>query len=123
MTTEDAQRLFELYLGILSILAILVVPASLYCTIRAWGFVKKYAGYRLPVVFAIVNTITFPIAGYVGYLAWNKVTGGTPADWNPPVSALAFIILDCIPLITTGYMIWLDRRRTVPDRRTPPGET
>ena len=122
MTPEDAQSLFDIYLSVLSLLAILVVPASLYCTIRAWGFVRKYRGYKLPVIFAIVNTIAFPIAGVIGYLAWNRLTGGAPADWSPPITALGFVVLDCIPLITTGYMIWLDSSRMRTERRTPPSE-
>lgn len=122
MKPEEIQDLFDVYLTGLSLLAILVVPASFYCTVRAWGFVRRYRGYKLPVVIAIVNSIAFPIAGFIGYLAWNRLTRGEPADWSPPVSALAFVILDCIPLITTGYLIWLDRNRTIKDRRTPPGE-
>lgn len=115
-------EIFELYLSILSVLAILIFPASLYCTIRAWGFVSKYRGYKLPVVFAVVNTISFPVAAWIGYLAWIRLSGGSAVDWSPPISALGFVILDCIPLITTGYLIWLDRNRTIKDRRTPPGE-
>lgn len=121
MSSGDLHNLFDLYLTLLSLLAILIVPASLYCTIRAWGFVRKYRGYRLPTVFAIVNTIAFPAAFFIGILAWNRLAGNPSPNWTPPVSAAVFILLDIIPLITTGYMVWVDRRSRN-ERRSPPSE-
>lgn len=118
MTPEDA---FKIYLNVLSVLAIIIVPISFYCVIRAWGFVRKYRGYVLPVVLAAVGTIAFPIALYIGVLAWLRLRGEIqPLPWTPAVSALVFLILDFIPIIVTGYLIWLDSRSG--DRRSPPSE-
>lgn len=118
MTTEELNNLFIAYLRVIAFLAILIVGISFYCTLRAWGFVRKYPGYKLPVVLAVVNTIAFPIALYFGIIAGIRLYGEVPPPWTPVINATLFIILDCIPLITTGYLIWLDHRRTR-DRRHP----
>lgn len=122
MTAEEINNLFTIYLRILYILAILVVAASFYCTLRAWGFVRKYPGYKLPVVLAVVNTIALPISLYIGLLAWFRLSGGVSPPWTPVISATVFLILDGVPLITTGYMIWLDHRAKSSERRNPPSE-
>lgn len=118
----NAEELFDVYINVLAFFAILIVPASLYCVFRAWEFSRRYKGYVLPLVLAIVNSIAFPIAAYIGILAWLRLFGGEAPVWTPPLSALVFVVLDFIPLITTGYLIWLDGHRPTTDRRSKPGE-
>jgi hypothetical protein len=118
----NAEEIFDVYINTLALLAILIVPASFYCVVKAWQFVRRYHGYKLPLVIAVVNSLAFPIAAYVGFLSWLRLQGGEAPVWTPPISALAFVMLDFIPLITTGYLIWLDGHRPTTDRRSKPGE-
>lgn len=108
---------FAAYLTILSVLAILIVPVAFFFTVYAWYLARRYWPYKLPTVIAIVNTIAFPISMYIGVLAWLRIRREPIAVETAPISAAVFLVLDMIPLITTGYLIYLDRKRGLENRR------
>jgi hypothetical protein len=119
---------FDLYMDLLSIAAVVIAPLSLLACVYAWWFVWRYSRRgRLPVisvVLAVVSSIAAPCALYIGALAFLRLRGEPAMSWTPPVSALVFLLLDFIPLIIMGYLVWLDRRPAhvsgeAPDREPP----
>lgn len=96
---------------VLTIIAVAIIPVALTFTLYAWRLAIRYYpyGFRLPLIKAIVNTIATGVALYFGWLVWNRILG-TPVS-APLLSATLVLILLTIPFLTTGYLIWLDRRR------------
>lgn len=112
----------------LEVLALLIVPVSGAFTVLGWIFARRYwpQGARLPLVLAIVNTITFPIACYFGVLSYRALAGLPRLEGTAPFSALAVLVLDIVPLLTTGYLVWLEFKRrhgpSNPEEISPPPE-
>ena len=115
MSTADADRLFDFYLDVLSIVGTIVAPLSVIAVLYAWWFVWRYrregATPVITVVLAVVASIAAPCALWIGWLSFLRIRGETAPLWTPPISAAVFILLDFIPLIVWGYLIWLDLRR------------
>jgi hypothetical protein len=100
-----------LLIVLLELVAIIVVPMSAYATAMAWVFARRYWRYgaRLPLVMALVNTIAFPVSVLFGVVAYRALADLPRLEGTGELVALAVLILDVIPLLTTGYLIWLDR--------------
>jgi len=96
---------------VLTLIAVAIIPIAITFTLYAWRLAFRYYpyGFRLPLIKAIVNSIATGVALYFGYLVWNRILGHPVSQ--PLLSATLVLILLTIPFLTTGYLIWLDRRR------------
>lgn len=105
----------DLYINLLSILALLIIPAAGYATWFAWNRVEQYRRRDgvpgLMVVLALVSSIAFFISTYAGILVVLRASGNTaPIEITVPLTGTAFIIGELIPVIIMGYLIWRDRQ-------------
>lgn len=105
---SDAQvvLLVELFL-------ITAVPLSWLLTGYSWLLAHRYwsGGFRLPFVLALVNSFVFYAGLILGYFSIRALLG-LPRVENTGVFGLSSIaILSFVPMLTTGYLMWLDIRR------------
>lgn len=100
----------------LLLLFVVVVPLAVCATAAAWYFVWLYRGHgvRLPLVLAIVNTLALFPAVLLAWLAYRARIGLPRIAEIQDLVALSILVLDLIPVITTGYLVWAHLRR---DRR------
>ena len=96
---------------VLTLIAVAIIPIAITFTLYAWRLAFRYYpyGFRLPLIKAIVNSIATGVALWFGFLVWMRLQG-TPIT-APYLNAVFVLLLLTIPFFTTGYLIWLDRRR------------
>jgi len=112
----------EVYLNVLSVLALAVALASIGATLFMVGLVleenaaavadSRPLGWRrltLTRVLTLATVIVQAFALYIGVLAAVRLAGGDPIEWTPPITATVFVALESVPLMFAGYLSLLRR--------------
>lgn len=85
----------------------LPVPATM-ANAYLWYWQRKDRASWLLRDFAVIASVVNAVAVYFGVLATLRLLGGDPIPWAPPISALAAIALECVPIFL-AWEFWTRR--------------